>query len=504
MRPCPNCGALNEPGSVACVTCRHALSNTPVLPEGRRAKRSHTATLLGIAGPAVGPAADEPSLAPAPLTPRSNPAPHPVPSPQFEAPPTDSAREPMERAPDSPSPGVVLQRGTHAQARSRLYGKLVIGLAALLALLLGGFVWVWQPSAPPRAELVLASDATLLRVHCENCADGTVLRHGAQMALFANQVADVNLDNKLNVGENVFEVGLERPGFARDETIELRIPVRFQLEAEPSGLQQSRLGVTIRAARGAVATADGKPVPLTDGAGSAVFDLSDLTRGAQAEVVWVSHAFEFSVSAVGVTEQRSFTVRAPVVPLSVETPNSFTIVENARFMLAGRTARGAKVSVANAPITVDGDGNFAQLMSIDSEGETQFHVRAEAKDHAPRELQLRVKRVRDRRAAGRAIAQGALHQYSDVRTQLEQRKQPEVALGGTIQEARASAYSTAALLAVTTGCDLKPCLIKVVHSSKQTWPTGRFVTVIGRATRFVKAPIGGTPIPEVEAYVVLP
>jgi hypothetical protein len=529
MRSCPNCGTLNTGGGAQCVACSRALPSSPIgalggappKPSGatstlsgtakpavatmaaggpQTSTRSTTRTLLGIT--ALVPAASaSPEL-------KSDPVPPTTPRRELDSNPTPTSGPPAQArsaqaSPSARSAGDSLAPSLRSQ-RSRRDGKLVLALAGCLLFLLAAFAWGWHPSPPLRAEVVESGATTQLRVWCENCADGTLLRHGEQAAQFANQVADVNLQDNLKVGDNSVLVNLDRPGFGRDEDVTLQIPVRFQLEADFSHLSDGRLGATIHAGPNAAASADSVAVPLTSGVGTAAFDFTAQATGPSTEVTWATHSFEFSVHALGVTESRSFTVRAPVVPLTVETPNSFTVVDTAQFMLAGQSAKGASVSVAGAPIAVDAQGRFAQLMSIDAEGETQFHVRAELKGSAPREVQLKVRRVLDKRRAAREFNARALRKYSEIRPRLELKDKPDIALHGIVRETRTGGYSAAALLEIAAGCDSAPCFIKVIHSLKSPLTSGHYVSVFGRATGLVAAPIGSTPIPEVEAYFLLP
>ena len=87
------------------------------------------------------------------------------------------------------------------------------------------------------------------------------------------------------------------------------------------------------------------------------------------------------------------TLRFGIVPLRVDAPGDGIIVEGETFTLSGRTLKDGRITVSGRPITVDTEGRFAQLMNVSSIGETTIVVRAESKDHAPRLVRVRVKRV---------------------------------------------------------------------------------------------------------------
>ena len=100
--------------------------------------------------------------------------------------------------------------------------------------------------------------------------------------------------------------------------------------------------------------------------------------------------------------------------LRVEAPGESIIVEGETFMLSGHTLKDGRITVSGRPITVDAEGRFAQLMNVSSIGETTVVVRAEAKDHAPRLVRVRVKRVTSLRDEAASFRQSATTDYSSI------------------------------------------------------------------------------------------
>jgi hypothetical protein len=196
-------------------------------------------------------------------------------------------------------------------------------------------------------------------------------------------------------------------------------------------------------------------------------------------------------------------VRIGVTPLVLQAPGPSIVIEGATFVLAGHTGKDATVSVEGRPITVDGTGAFAQMMSVSSLGETNIMVRADAKDQAPRLVPVRVRRVQSLAAEAAARRANATSDYSAVARDPDAQHGLAVALDGSVVEARVDAFTTVLLLDVKSGCAAAPCLARVSLGEKTPFKEGTAVSVFGSVTGAVEGPHQGTRIPAIFADFVL-
>jgi hypothetical protein len=172
-------------------------------------------------------------------------------------------------------------------------------------------------------------------------------------------------------------------------------------------------------------------------------------------------------------------------------------------MLAGRTSHGGSVTVAGKPITVDPEGRFAQLMSVDSEGETKIIVRASLADHAPRLVQLKVRRTSDLKKVAEEFRKTAVTDYASVAQNAQASLGLAVSLKGRVEEAKLSGHSTIVLLDVSSGCLHAPCLARVVLGARRKLKPGTIVTACGHLRGAVDGPVSGVRIPEIHAELLL-
>jgi hypothetical protein len=192
-----------------------------------------------------------------------------------------------------------------------------------------------------------------------------------------------------------------------------------------------------------------------------------------------------------------------VTPLVVQAPGSSIVIEGATFVLAGHTAKDASVSVEGRPITVDGTGAFAQMMSVSSLGETNVIVRSDAKDQAPRLVPVKVRRVQSLAAEAALVRARATTSFSAIDKAPAEQRGLAVALDGSVVEARAEAFTTVLLMDVKSGCANAPCLARVSVGEKLALAPGSAVSVFGTVTGAVDGPHAGTRIPALAADFVL-
>ena len=474
-------------------------------------------TLLGLAAPLTRttpeatPAVQSAGAAPwRPAPPIAPPPRQPPPS----STPATRGRTPADRRRYEQPPGFGSARedGELAAAgvprRSAKGGWLLLALAAVLFVGVIAFMVFWTPPRPLEAEVqVDARGQDVLVLRCEDCADGTELEVRGLSATVANQSATLSLPGTLEVGPNELEVSLERPGLGRDERVLLQVPVRYRMKADLSRLNDTRpaLLVHVHVEPGASCVIDGHAVELRDGRGEHRIEVVQDVVGQSAQPDSLQREVRYSVSfADGSLERGQLSVRATIVPLVIEAPGTSAITDSEHFMLAGRTAPGGSVTVAGKPITVDPEGRFAQLMSVDSVGETNIFVRAQLLDHAPRLVRLKVQRVESMTQVAEAFRQSAVADYGAVMASLGERAEFAVALAGRVQESRISGHTTVLVLDVTDGCRDAPCLAKVVLGARKKLRPDARVTAFGHVVRAVAGMHESKKIPEIRADFLLP
>jgi hypothetical protein len=293
--------------------------------------------------------------------------------------------------------------------------------------------------------------------------------------------------------------------------VELHVPVDFRVRAETASLTQAppRVAVRVEAVAGSAAVVDGKPLALTLGpsgtaSGAAELDVSRQVTGMSATLTTLEREIPYVVTPPnGAPTSGQVKVRVGVTPLIVQAPGTSIVIETATFVLAGHTAKDASVSVEGRPITVDGSGAFAQMMSVSALGETTVTVRADAKDQAPRLVPVRVRRVQSLAAEAAALRSRAASAYAAIEKASDAERGLAVALDGTVVESRAEAFTTVLLIDVKTGCTSAPCLARVAVGEKLALKEGSGVNVFGSVTGSVNGPRPGSRIPAIAADFVL-
>jgi len=456
-------------------------------------------TMLGVARPGIAPL--QPGVEkPKPIA----PAPAPLQAPLPELP----VAQPWHPAPESlagPPAGVPRPLRIPAGAAVAIVGAAALLTAAGVALVL------YRERGAIEATLGTNADGKdQLSLVCKGCADGATVRVGSARAVFHGGRADVPLEQKLAVGSNTVPAELERrPGHT--DQVELSVPVDFRIRADTSGLSQTTPRVTVRveAVPHAAVVVDGKPLalaPATPGteAGSADIDVGSALAGNSAVVGMLERKIPYVVTPPSGSPARGeVSVRIGVTPLVVQAPGPSITIETQTFVLAGHTQKDATVTVEGRPITVDGSGAFAQMMSVSALGETNITVRADAKDQAPRLVPVRVRRVQSLSAEGTAMRASATTAYSAIERDPDTQRGLAVALDGSVVEARVDAFTTVLLMDVKSGCSHTPCLARVAVGEKTPLKEGSGVSVFGTVTGAVDGPHQGTRIPAIAADFVL-
>lgn len=452
-------------------------------------------TMMGIARPGIAPLRPgiEKARAPEPAPLPAWPAPEPPPPP------------PLPEGPSDGPAGVPRPFRIPALAAVAMVGAAALFTAAIVALLL------YRSRGTITAELAAAPDGReTLSLACAGCTDESKVRLSGREASFHGTRASLALAESLRVGDNRVTVELERrPG--RSEQVELHVPVDFRVRADTASLTQvpPRVTVRVEAVAHSAVVVDGKPLVLAPAAagtetGAAELDVSRQVTGMSPTFATLEREVPYVVTPPnGTPTSGQVKVRVGVTPLVVQAPGSSIVIETATFVLAGHTAKDASVSVESRPITVDGAGAFAQMMSVSSLGETTIIVRADAKDQAPRLVPVKVRRVQSLAAEAAAARTRAATAYAAIEKASDAQRGLAVALDGSVVESRADSFTTVLLIDVKSGCTAPPCLARVTSGEKLVLKEGSNVSVFGAVAGSVDGPRPGSRIPAIAADFVL-
>jgi hypothetical protein len=448
----------------------------------------HARTHLGVAIPGVAPL--HAGL--------SNSVPAPRPTAPLEAtqlqPDSLAAAAPMSARVSMPRGAIVL---------------LGSGLALLLAA--AGFALLWRGSKPISVSISAdASGKDRIDLVCEECPDGTLVSVNESRAEISGRKAYLTLVEPLPLGANRASFGLTRPGAKRPELVELRLPpVEYRIRPDTSTLggDQPRLTLKVSAIPGSKVEIARQLVALdAQGNGEIAVDLSGQLIGPASEVTTFEQAVAYSIAPPsGKLYEGELAFKIGVTPLLLEAPGIDTVTDLERFMLAGRTTKGAELWVAGTTIAVDATGRFAQLMSIDSVGETRVTVRATERGLAPRFAAFRLQRVEnlEREVAARRHKAVPLAQ---VTNSVGDHVGSTVFVSGRVEEARMDGHRSLIILQADGECGGRSCLVRLVYGGLRKLSRGENITAIGRLQGTVGAPSeapGIGEVPEVDVSLLL-
>lgn len=401
-------------------------------------------------------------------------------------------------APATPAPAVTAplhqqqQYTAPLKARSTtIVQKLKVPRSALVliatgALLLGaaGVVAVLWRGQPPLSALVSITDAGKERIDivCEQCPDGTSIGLGETRAEVQQRKAYLEVASPLRVGDNplVLDVGYPE---GRQTSVELNLPVEYRVRSDSAGFDapEPYVSVVAEAVPGSRVIVAGRELSL-DAGGRAEhrIDLGARVAGAASEVVPLSESIPYAItSPAGHEYKGELKLNVGITPLDIESPGAETITGDANFVLAGRTAKGARVVVAGSSLTVDASGRFSQSMSIDAPGESLVTVRAAYDNLAPRLLTFRIRRVADLRKEERKLQDEALDLAAAIQDPAASRGRM-VFVRGRVQDAKVSGERTILIVEPAKGCAERVCLARLISGGRHELKPGTRVEAFGR------------------------
>jgi hypothetical protein len=462
---------------------------------------SQNKTMLGVAMPGVAPTRGG---APAPFaTPVARARPAAPAPPPIEIVPPPAPLSDVELPPAAPR--IVRRQGMPLGIVAPLIGglDLVGGLAIIL---------LWRGAPPLSAQPRLDGEGReVLHLRCDGCKDGTVAELNGAKAPFAAGDADLLLVVPLKVGNNPLTLHLDRPGMGRDESVKLVVPVVFRVRADvstalaPGSGARPAITVRVEAAPGTSVTVDDKPLALdTSGMGAYAVDLGTETDGPSDESKVVNREIPYLVTAKGrPAEKGTVTARVAIAPLRVDTPSAHAVVDGASFVLSGRAAKGATVTVNGKMVALTPEGTFETTIDSAAVGDVPVDVRASGASLAPRTVRLNVKRVASLEAEAKTFeATPGLVGYDAVMADLANKAGAAIVVEGDVVESRVSGHRTLVLVDDKRGCAKGPCIARIVVGDAQTFAHGDGLRAYSHVTKAFTTS-SGTTVPEVEADFVV-
>ena len=442
---------------------------------GMAANHLHARTQLGVAIPGI-----------APL--RSGGGPLPAP------PPAEASAEVA-----SPLPLSTAIPGRFKVPRGAL---VLLGSGAVLLTAAIAFALLWTGAKPISATV--ASDPTgreRIDLVCSDCPDGTQLTLGDVGTEVRDRKAYLLPKTPLALGENQLQLGMQKPGGSLQE-VEVRLPpVEYRIHPDTSTLvgDKPRLRLELETLPGTQVQLGTDNVSVdAQGHGVQEIDVSGQLLGQATDISTFEQAVPYVITPPsGKTYRGELRVKIGITPLLLEAPGTDSVTELERFMLAGRTTNGAEVWVAGSALPVDANGRFAQLMSIESVGQTNVTVRATQRGLAPRFASFRLERVRSLESALSARKPGALT-LAEVNKDIPGSVGKALLLRGRIEEVRVDGQRSLLILAADD-CSGRDCLARLSYGGLRKLERGARVTALGK----VLGSAANQNVPEIEVSLLL-
>jgi hypothetical protein len=469
--------------------------STPPAPEYRKGPSS---TMLGVAAPGIAPvhaSAVAPPVAAKP--PRKVPAVLPKPAPLVDDEPA------LGPAPKVSRSGVPI-----AYVAGGVLG-LVMLVGVAVALLSKGQSLVVVPRLDSQGH-------EQLHLTCDSCKDGTAASLGASRAEFHDHEADLATTTPLVVGDNALTITLERPGWGRNEQVNVVVPIAYRIKADLASLVGPHPTVLVRvqAVAGATAQVDGKLVPLdAKGEGTYALDVSAQTSGWSDELRLVEQSIPYAIvtPAVGehpASEQKgTLPVRAGIATLHLDSPGPSAVIEGASFRIRGRTVKGGTVTANGQPVPVDADGSFNRTYDAPTVGDVPVEVRADGPQLATRTATFLVKRVAHLEAEARAREKAPWLGHDAIMGDQTTSVGKDAIVEGDVVEARTSGGQSIALVDDQRGCGAGnsegACLVRVVYGGDEALGPGLHVRAYGKVTGILAQGGSAPAVPVVQADFIL-
>lgn len=460
--------------------------------EGARAakRRAQGGTMLGVAMPGIAPTRNAAQPAPAPA----------APEPQRKLVQLPSAPERPRDEPLPEAPAKRDRRGVSLTVAAAIGGVLTLGGGIAIALSMrAADPLLLQPSVDEKGR-------DHLKLECSTCPDGTTATLRGQSVTFQGGAAEIALESPLTVGDNALSIDLVRPGWGRDETVDAVVPISYRVAPDLAPLAEDppAIGVRVEARKGTRIEIGGSPVELDPkGQGRRAVAIGSEIEGPKADAFPISRDVPYVITTpTGKTHRGHVRVELSALPLVVDAPGPELLTERDQFHVAGRSKKGATVTVNGTPIPVDATGAFDHTVPIAAGQPVDLNIIARAEGRAPRIVRGRVERVASASRAAAERKSSYLTGYDSIGASAESAAGQRVFIEGPVVESRATSVSTIALVRDAKSCASGSCLVRVIYGEPVSLAPKSNVRVLGLVTGAVKRK-DGTRVPELAASVIL-
>jgi hypothetical protein len=365
----------------------------------------------------------------------------------------------------------------------------IVAVIASLVVLAGGVILLlFSRSAPPltASAKVSADGKEQLHLRCERCPDGTTAAWQGAKTTFANKEADLDLPTPLAIGDNAFQIAIDRPGTGRDETVKLVLPLAYRIHGDLSALSSATptINVVVEAQPGMNVVVDGKPVTL-DGSGRATlgYDVTQETTGATDETRTIEKKIPYTVEDKDKKKTSGeVAVRVAVLPLHIDAPGASLVTDEPSAWISGRTSKGSAVTANGKALAVAPDGSFEGQVDL-QDGAQTITVRAGSADDsktkaAPRTTTVQIKRVTSAEAEAKTLDKAAMDFGDASRDPAGNAGKPFAAMGSVL-EARAGHHQTVLLVDDKRGCAKGPCMVRIEYGADANVRAGDWIVAYG-------------------------
>lgn len=389
--------------------------------------------------------------------------------------------------------------GSAAQSR---IAKGVLAITSLLGVGLLLFTWAWNPPAPVLGKINSEASPPALELWCDSCANGSYVVHQGQRHEFTDHHATLPLSTVPQVGSNTFELDVHRSGVRRDEQVTLAVPVDYRAKWNLSELTAvpPRLAIAVEAAPGVSMRINDAHVALSNGHGTHSLPLQRKLASASANIDWLEETAIITTSGGQSPSSVEYRVRVPVVPLVIDTPHSDFYTDTKLVVVSGRTSPHANVTTETESVNADATGYF-EVTLIPQLGLNNVEVTATLDGHAPRTTPVVFTHSDNLTKLAVAYQARALRRFDEVIQRLSETKTPlNVALAGRVQEWRTDGNRTRALVAISSGCPQRTCLVRLEHPARTAFTTNQLISVFGVVTSPSK---DFGPFPTIQSHFIL-
>ena len=450
---------------------------------------SAAATMLGVAAPGIAPvnpgySRRQPTLA---LAAPVLPAPPPLVDESLPPPPVFA-----------PKSGIPVARGA--------------AIAGVLLLCAAAVVWFAFRLPPPLSAITAmgADGKEQLLLSCEGCRDGTTVTLDGARATFAGHRAAIAVGKPLTVGDNPFELSVDRPAGGRDEWVKLTVPVSYLIRPDLSKLRALKptLEITVNAAVGSTVLLSGAAVAL-DASGVAVksIDLSAESVG-EGDATTVEKKLDYAVTGPKGEKNPSGEVVAKIAlpKLLIDAPGPRPTTQDATINVSGRTSRDTVITINGDRAQVGPDGVFTAKVPVPATDSPVLVVRAQEgrPDGAPRIVTIPVKHVASIALEAASLEKTVKLGWDSLSHDLESARGKDIIVEGPVLQSRTDNHCEVILVDDRRGCPSKTsqCAVRVFYCGGLQVSEGEVI----RAYGVVRAPFAaatGIRVPEMAADFLL-